>query len=81
MIPLYNIILKLSIILLGKERIMVTEEYDEVKEAFKHYYDVVSQVVSEKGIDVYGTDLRVQTAASLTQAHFTNKLSKSLKDY
>ena len=56
---------------------MVNGEYDDIKETFKHCYDIVSQVVSENGIDVYGTDLRVQTAASLTQAYFMNKLSKT----
>tara|TARA_R100001082_G_scaffold84639_1_gene51222 strand:- start:459 stop:644 length:186 start_codon:yes stop_codon:yes gene_type:complete len=56
-------------------------EEDQVIELFKKYYAKVPDLISELGMDVYGTDARADLAKTFLLAHCINENTKAVRDY
>jgi len=59
---------------------MIFDTKNEMWELAMNYHTLIGSKISETGLDLYGTEQKINMALSLTIAHQLQKLTEAIKE-
>ena len=59
---------------------MIFDTKNEKRELTMNYHTLIGSKISETGLDLYGTEQKINMALSLTIAHQLQKLTEAIKE-